>query len=189
MFVSTLIVARQRGTALPTWFTEVAFRPRICWLISAGLFWISMQSRTFYSPEVTGAQHLIKHYGMALAGTMFVLPVLFAENNDWAVIPFLKRPWVAYLGAISYGIYLWHPAVINLLYDRDPSMAWPVMFFVVSTVATAIAIVTHHTVELPMMRLKKTRFLGGTAPGQLPANLWQRFARLPKAALRSRKST
>lgn len=49
----------------------------------------------------------------------FFLIGLSIRQDYWMLSPFLKFKFVSYLGQISYGIYLYHNAVMNYYHDQD----------------------------------------------------------------------
>ena len=61
----------------------------------------------------------------------------------------LSLPPVVYLGQISYGTYLWHWLVIMVLLDRF-TLAPPVVAFAASVIASALAAVSYHLLEMPV---------------------------------------
>ena len=48
----------------------------------------------------------------------FFLIALSIRNQSWFLSPFLKLNWIAYLGQISYGLYLYHNLVMNYYHDK-----------------------------------------------------------------------
>jgi peptidoglycan/LPS O-acetylase OafA/YrhL len=68
-------------------------------------------------------------------------------TNDGALIRFLEKKAVAYIGRLSYSLYLWHLPVIyfaNLYLDT-------VMFFILSPIiAFGLAVFSYHLIERPL---------------------------------------
>ena len=48
----------------------------------------------------------------------FFMIALSIRNQPWLFSSFLKLKWVAYLGQISYGLYLYHNLVMNYYHDK-----------------------------------------------------------------------
>ena len=63
----------------------------------------------------------------------------------------MSQPLAAYLGRLSYGIYLWHWPVIFLL-TRKISLGPAAVFVVTCIVATALAATSYHYVEFGIRR-------------------------------------
>jgi peptidoglycan/LPS O-acetylase OafA/YrhL len=79
-------------------------------------------------------------------GALIVLLERAGGGSAWRLLA--ARP-VAYLGRISYGVYLWHwPIVVFVLHDRDVA---PLPLFAISGAAsTALAAVSYAVVEQPV---------------------------------------
>ena len=52
-----------------------------------------------------------------------LLPAVFGPVRSGWVRRLLATPVLAFLGLISYGIYLWHRQVLQLLWD-NPATGW-----------------------------------------------------------------
>jgi peptidoglycan/LPS O-acetylase OafA/YrhL len=66
--------------------------------------------------------------------------------------------WAAYLGSISYGLYVFHALAIEFTRACFRSTNWPT-YFAASTVSAflltvAAAVVSYHFLESPFLRLK-----------------------------------
>jgi len=69
-------------------------------------------------------------------------------------LPVASHPVSAYLGRLSYGIYIWHfPAVYWL---RD-NYSWPVALAASAAFALAMAALTYHFVDAPIRRWRAAR--------------------------------
>ncbi|MCB0987781.1 MAG: acyltransferase [Microthrixaceae bacterium] len=85
---------------------------------------------------------------LTTAVTVGLLIALEASEGGWGIRILSFRP-LAYLGRISYGIYLWHWVVIVLLrHEFDLSTTW--LLVVTSVSATALAGVSYHLIEMPV---------------------------------------
>jgi peptidoglycan/LPS O-acetylase OafA/YrhL len=77
----------------------------------------------------------------------------------------LLHPVIAWLGLVSYGIYLWHGEIVGELILHGlggPGAIGTLEVFVVgATIATAVAAISYYVVERPFLRLK------GIAPPNL----------------------
>ncbi|HEX3462404.1 MAG TPA: acyltransferase family protein [Acidimicrobiales bacterium] len=87
---------------------------------------------------------------VALAAAAVVASVSLVPDSPWARLLSL-RP-VRYLGAISYGLYLWHWPVFVVLDNARTGLAgWP-LFGVRVAVSVAVAALSYHVVEMPIRR-------------------------------------
>jgi peptidoglycan/LPS O-acetylase OafA/YrhL/lysophospholipase L1-like esterase len=87
---------------------------------------------------------------VALAAAAVVASVSLVPDSPWARL--LSFPPVRYVGAISYGLYLWHwPVFVVLDNARTGLTGWP-LFAIRVTVAVAVAALSYHVVEMPIRR-------------------------------------
>jgi peptidoglycan/LPS O-acetylase OafA/YrhL len=104
---------------------------------------------------------------VAVASAALIAAVVLVPDGPLGRLLSL-RP-VRYVGAISYGLYLWHwPLFVALDADRTGLTGWP-LFAVRVAAALAAAVASYHLVELPVRRGALRRFhpavLGPAAVG------------------------
>jgi peptidoglycan/LPS O-acetylase OafA/YrhL len=143
--------------------------PAACW---AGAFacltvaaWAVGLPRRLGSPYSTfslEAQHLL-YAGVAIC---LVAPMALHDGRRSAPAALMSTRVLAWLGLVSYGIFLWHqPLVIEFL----PVMNWIVFpgwvlyTVTVAAAATAVAALSYYLVERPLLRLKEPRRATGGA--------------------------
>jgi peptidoglycan/LPS O-acetylase OafA/YrhL len=158
--------------------------PAVCWALALGAFaWVSYGAGLPHaSPDI--ANHLLwgQHYLYGLTAVLLVLPAVFGPQTRESsrVRRFLTTRTMVYLGMISYGIYLWHEALIDRylsltgfhdpgrsafsLYGSDVPFQWhtsqwisvPWFTFVLALLAATIvcATISWYALERPVLRLK-----------------------------------
>lgn len=158
--------------------------PAICWTGALGAFVLVAWGvgLPHASPDI--ANHLLwgQHYLYGLTAVLLVLPAVFGPQarESSRVRWFLTTRVMVYLGVISYGIYLWHEALIDrylslagffdpgktsfMLYGSDVPLRWhtsdwlsvPWYTFVlgVFVVTVICASVSWYALERPVLRLK-----------------------------------
>lgn len=123
----------------------------------ASLFWFSMLAVLISTgpPDIQGLWRILIQISMTLAVSSCVLrPThLLSGPLDW-------RP-VRLVGEVSYGMYLFHMWVMDLVrrlqgHLMDEAGFSPIVFFLIVTAATfAIALASFRFFEQPILRLKK----------------------------------
>jgi peptidoglycan/LPS O-acetylase OafA/YrhL len=160
--VSVVLAERERPWAP---MTAVARHPGLVWL-AAGLTFAALVL-TVSAPQPPGTIYSegesFRIYVLsALVAILVLLPaVAGAERGGWPR-RVLALPALAWLGLVSYGIYLWHHTLMTLLVDHGVTNRIPGSDFVVLTVTTlALTLVcaagSYYVVERPLLRFKDLR--------------------------------
>jgi peptidoglycan/LPS O-acetylase OafA/YrhL len=89
--------------------------------------------------------------GIALT-PIFVTAIRFPE---WGPCRFLNARPVAFVGVLSYSLYLIHQVVLASLGLKLPDIAWLSRSALALLVSFAIAVVIHYSVEKPLARVRK----------------------------------
>jgi peptidoglycan/LPS O-acetylase OafA/YrhL len=133
-----------------------------CWLAAAFFYWlastqIGLPLNPIFDPTVP--QDLGKHLFYGLFGLFLLLPAVFGRQRKGLVRRFLASRPMVFLGTISYGIYLWHATVIDLVMDHSGWQLWQVTFLpffsVVFVITVAMATLTNRLVEVPCQNLAR----------------------------------
>jgi peptidoglycan/LPS O-acetylase OafA/YrhL len=135
---------------------ELARAPGTCWIFGALLFWIS-------TLPIAGPRNLLaaswwefasKHYLYGAAAFFFLLPVALGSAG-W-IRRLLGNRFMSWLGAISYGVYLWH---LPLLIAIQHWLGWHTfgghfleLFVLTTLAATAAAAASWYLLERPLLR-------------------------------------
>lgn len=130
--------------------------PGTCWLAGVLLFWLattSLAGPRDLTPD-TGWEWIFQHYLYGGAAFFFLLPLMLGADG-WHARVLGSGP-LAWLGRVSYGIYLWH---LGLLLALQRWLGWPtfgghgvVLFLATSIIATAVATGSWLLVEQPLLR-------------------------------------
>jgi peptidoglycan/LPS O-acetylase OafA/YrhL len=91
---------------------RLAHRPALCWLLAAILFAVGVPAQ--HGDQLVSRYGVWTHLAIALAAGALVLPAV-VRGGRRGPIWLLTRPAVAWLGTISYGIYLWHQPIIETI--------------------------------------------------------------------------
>jgi peptidoglycan/LPS O-acetylase OafA/YrhL len=180
MTMAVASVAADRRATPPTAVRLVTARPGWCWigalacLIAAtlilhpgGLFNIIVSLRTKQPVARTLASILLTG-GLA---TLLIAPAVFGEHaGGWPRRVLAWGP-LAWLGLVSYGVYLYHLAVAELLGETsDPAhfagsglglagstrpLSTPVLLVLTVAGSAAAAALSYYLIELPFLRRKE----------------------------------
>ena len=107
----------------------------------------------------TKLEYVGEYVVFGLIAALVLLPAIFGDGRSGMPRRMLAHPAFAWLGLISYGIFLWHYPIVLGLVDGGVLDWWPHMPFVVLGVTTvlitvACAALSYYLVERPLMRLK-----------------------------------
>ncbi|HYI80543.1 MAG TPA: acyltransferase [Thermoleophilaceae bacterium] len=160
--ISVVLQERERPWAP---MAAVARHPGLVWLAAGVAF--AVLALTVSAPLPTGTIYTegesFRTYVLsALVAILVLLPaVAEAERGGWPR-RFLMLPWLAWLGLISYGIFLWHHTLMSWLIGHDVMERVPGSGFVVLTALTLVLTVTcaagsYYVVERPILRFKDSR--------------------------------
>ncbi|HVP01134.1 MAG TPA: acyltransferase [Solirubrobacteraceae bacterium] len=164
MALAVLSVAWHRRESQSRTLVTIIRRPWLPWAGAIVVFWVvSTQlglSRGFFF-VFTNFNYQAEHLGYALIAFLLLLPAVF---GDWAggwPRRLLKLRWMAWLGLISYGIYLYQvPLIVWLRVHLQPSvlgMPFPTLVVLAFAVTVLFAAGSYYVVERPMLRFKDPR--------------------------------
>jgi peptidoglycan/LPS O-acetylase OafA/YrhL len=172
MALAVLSVAHQAAPRPGGLAGLVAAHPLACWgaalvayLVMCALL-TSAPQHLFYSR----GQALWLHLGNALVAGALVAPAVFGSERRDPLRRLLAWRALAWLGLISYGIYLWHATIAVELVSRGVQQWWELLPIALA-LAVACAALSYYVVERPLLRLKDAwprRRRARPAPGPEP---------------------
>jgi peptidoglycan/LPS O-acetylase OafA/YrhL len=136
--------------------------PAAWWLLALAVFVATAELGKAAGEDRSDTVVFTTVWAHTLIGLLLVVPAVFGAQDHGLVRRFLRsRPW-AYLGLVSYGIYLWHPTIGALIRDRWWDVAgasldvWQLLLPVL--IGTVIAAtLSYYVVERPFIRLSRHR--------------------------------
>ena len=140
--------------------------PSSAWVVALVLFWFTSTQLGLGGDlyfRVTTEQNLAQHALYGAIAFFLLLPAVFAGDGDGVPRRVLRNRVVAWIGLISYGIFLWHhPIAVKLteLHDRGLFGSFRMLGITAATLAIAIACATlsYYLVERPILRYKDRPF-------------------------------
>jgi peptidoglycan/LPS O-acetylase OafA/YrhL len=132
---------------------RAAAKPSACWLSALVIYLVlvmTFDAVPFVVAVETPVQYLATQLSFALISLLVMIPVLFGNPNAGAPRRLLARPSILWLGALSYGIYLWH---VTIAYDLgfgggDGSFLEVYLGTLLLTIPLAAA--SYYVIERPM---------------------------------------
>lgn len=162
MALAVISAAAEAGVhILPHVQRFVAERPLACWGIAGVLLLIVSyglglpRDFAYVSPVMDQVKHLF-YDGFAL---MLVLPAAFGDERGGLPRRVLAWAPLAWLGLISYGIFLWHLRLLGWLgehgaYDWIPGSAFISLMVAGLGLTVTVAAISYYVVERPLLALK-----------------------------------
>lgn len=143
----------------------VARRPGWCWA-AAGAAFVLLGALTTVPPDAlqySPGQFMLQYVGDGIVAFALVLPAVVMRPTVGVPRRVLAHRWVAWLGLVSYGIFLWQSGPLDVTFNRNWVHATyvPVRFLLYAGIALAITIplaaLSYYVVERPFLRLKDRR--------------------------------
>ena len=157
-----VISARIQGRASPRAIDFVARHPWLPWLLAFGCFVLVSKGIGITGDKFQGltvAQDVGEHLLYAGVALCLLIPAVFGDGAGGWPRRVLANRWLARLGLISYGIFLWHLTLAIKLSGERAGGWLPIGSFlsltvVVLAVSIPIAAASYLVVERPLLRLK-----------------------------------
>ncbi|MDG4834053.1 acyltransferase [Solwaraspora sp. WMMD1047] len=158
MALATAHVALRTGTAPRAWgiLDRLGCAPLACWSIAVGLLAVA-------TTPVTGPRGLVAptagefaaQLGLYLAVAVLVMiPLIFGPTTRTSTL--VGSAPVRWFGTLSYGMFLWHPFVLDMIYRVEGRAYFtgnPVRIYLMTwTGAVVFAAVSYYLLERPLMR-------------------------------------
>ena len=138
---------------LPAPLRLVASHPEVPWLAALAAY-VVLSLTTPSGFGVTELQGRITHLAFGVIGALILLPAVFGDAQGGVPRRFLANRAVAWLGLISYGIFLWH--FVATLKLGAAGKGWGFGGVLAGTLAFSIAAaaLSYYFVERPILRYK-----------------------------------
>jgi peptidoglycan/LPS O-acetylase OafA/YrhL len=184
--VSVAMWGRERDSRVLRTIVE---RPWTTWALAAvGFYVVSTQlglSRTFFGYFSQTGYHG-EHLLFVAVSALVMLPAVFGDAHRTPIRRLLAWRWLAWLGLISYGVFLYHGPFVLWLAGQEadqwiPGSGYLSMTGVACAMSIAAAALSFYLVERPVLRFKdrgsrrssRSRALERSAPDESAATARQ----------------
>jgi peptidoglycan/LPS O-acetylase OafA/YrhL len=103
---------------------------------------------------IASGQALAIHLAFGLIALLVLAPAVFADGTRRAPQRIVATPAMAWLGLVSYGVFLWHYAVVLKLSGGHGGTAFVPLLAGTLAISIGCAAVSYYVVERPLMKLK-----------------------------------
>lgn len=174
-----VLSAWESATGRPLAALEHRALPVACWALAAVAFVVVANIGLRTSPVAANAlgSSLARQSLYGVFALFLVAPAVFGPQHRGLIRGLLKARPLALVGLVSYGVYLWHEAGIDLFmrWTHTPLFGVPVWELTLTVTAGAVlaATASYILVERPIMRarwpVRPEPRLAATAPGPVLA--------------------
>ncbi len=157
MGLAVASVALERRERQPRVVRLLGSRPLVPWLGALAAY-VLLSLWLAPTPFITADdQQLVSHLSFGAIAALLLLPAVFGDRSGGLPRRFLANPVVAWLGLISYGIFLWHYVIAYHLGFGGADAGFGVVLVGTVAISIACAAVSYYLVERPLLRLKYRR--------------------------------
>jgi peptidoglycan/LPS O-acetylase OafA/YrhL len=82
---------------------------------------------------------------------------VFGDRQGGLPRRILANPLLAWIGLISYGIFLWHLAIASKFGPGDADLPYVWALIAITILSIAVAALSYYLIERPILRLKYER--------------------------------
>jgi peptidoglycan/LPS O-acetylase OafA/YrhL len=154
---------QQRGQE-PRAVRWVSDHPGIPWAIAIVLYLVTAlfvldAGPSLAFPLVNRVQYVGEYLLVGVIAVLILLPAIFGDGRSGVPRRVLGHPILAWLGLVSYGIFLWHYPIILGLTDAGvgdwwPSMEFPIIVSATIAITLVCASLSYYVLERRLMRRK-----------------------------------
>jgi peptidoglycan/LPS O-acetylase OafA/YrhL len=153
MTLAILSVAIE-GRPAPRWADLLARHPLVPWTVAIVLYVVLCATLPVTPFLFLSGQQLWAHVAFGAIAMLLMLPAVIGDGSGGAPRRLLANPVVAWLGLISYGIFLWHYVVTVEFGSHGDGLAfWPLLA-VTLAISVAAATLSYYVLERPILKFK-----------------------------------
>jgi peptidoglycan/LPS O-acetylase OafA/YrhL len=158
MGMAVCSVALRSGLRVPGPLAALGAHPEVLWGLALAAYvalsvWLPPDPFLF-----ARSQQLVTHVGFGLIAAALLAPAVFATDSGGLPRRLLARGAVAWLGLVSYGIFLWHYVIALELGSPGAGGSFVVVLGGTLAISVPVAAVSYYLIERPLLRLKYRPF-------------------------------
>jgi peptidoglycan/LPS O-acetylase OafA/YrhL len=155
MALAVISVAMHGRERRPAAIRLVERAPSLFWGAGLLLFVGAVELHVFADfPDVfTPLQWHVSHVLYGVIALLVLLPAVFGDTRGGLPRRVLSNRLLAWLGLVSYGIFLWHVRILEELADRS-SAPGLLLVAIALAITVACAATSYYAVERPLLRFK-----------------------------------
>ncbi|MGH2965674.1 MAG: acyltransferase family protein [Solirubrobacterales bacterium] len=152
--ISVGFQGREHESRLMRFVTD---RPLVPWLGAVAIYLALVAWLPPTSFLINRDQVILVHVTFALIAALLLLPAVFGDRAGGLPRRVLANPIIAWLGLISYGIFLWHYVVALKLGAFGAGAGFGLVLVGTLAISILCAATSYYLVERPILRLKYRR--------------------------------
>ena len=142
--------------------------PLVPWLGAAAIYLVLAATLPPTTFLIDRGQVILVHVSFAVIAALLLLPAVFGDQGGGFPRRVLSNSIIAWLGLISYGIFLWHYVVALKLGQFGAGAGFGLVLLATLAISIACAATSYYLVERPFLRLKYRRLRDLTPRGSHP---------------------
>jgi peptidoglycan/LPS O-acetylase OafA/YrhL len=136
---------------------QLGARPVVSWLMALATYALLCAWLPATPFLVVRSQLFVLYIAFGLIAALLLAPAVFAGHAGGLPRRLLAHPVMAWLGLISYGIFLWHYVVTIELGMQGAGASYAVVLLGTLAITIPCAAASYYVVERPLLRLKYHR--------------------------------
>ncbi|WP_052424536.1 acyltransferase family protein [Streptomyces fulvoviolaceus] len=133
-------------------------RPWLCWGVALAAYVLVSTPLTGTTARYPTVAEALWEHGLYLVVAVALVAPLALADGSRGPAALLRRPVPAWLGRISYGLFLWHMVVVEgwlrITGQKVGTAEFAVLFPVTVALTVVLAALSHYLIELPARRLR-----------------------------------
>ncbi len=145
------------GRATAAAIAWIRCHPTLPWIAAVAVYIALAEAMPPTPFLLDSGDQVITHLGFGAVALLLMLPAVFAADGDAPRgLPerILLLPFVAWLGLISYGIFLWHYVFTIEFGSPGEGLEFPALLALTLGATIPIAAASYYLLERPVLRLK-----------------------------------